>query len=170
MRAILRLADSTIQVVRRIVTELRPGVLDDLGLVAAIEWQAQEFQGRMGIRCDFASDRSDFPLDSQAGTAVFRICQETLTNVARHAQATRVTISLREEAGNLVLTVADNGRGITEQEIADRTSLGLLGMRERAFLVSGEVSIGGRPGKGTTVRVRIPLRESVPESASDARP
>jgi signal transduction histidine kinase len=159
-RSMLTLIDTTIRLVRRIATELRPGVLDDLGLVAAIEWQAQEFQTRTGIACEFASNQADLVLAPELGTAAFRICQETLTNVARHAHATRVHIRLEAEAGQLVLTVADNGRGITEQELANRTSLGLLGMRERALLLGGQVSIGGKPGEGTTVTVRIPLSVS----------
>ena len=159
-RAMLALIDATIRSVRRIATELRPGVLDDLGLVAAIEWQAQEFQTRTGITCEFATDRGDLALDPEVGTAMFRICQETLTNVARHAEATQVTIGLREEAGSLSLTVADNGRGITDQDLANRTSLGLLGIRERALLLGGQVAILGRPGEGTKITVQIPLKLS----------
>ena len=149
--------DSTIRLVRRIATELRPGVLDDLGLVAAIEWQAQEFQSRTGITCEFVSSQTDLALAPEVGIAVFRICQETLTNVARHAHATRVRIRLETTADQLVLTVTDSGRGITERELANRTSLGLLGMRERALLLGGQVTIAGRPGEGTTVTMQIPL-------------
>jgi PAS domain S-box-containing protein len=152
------LADSTIQTVRRICTELRPSVLDELGLVAALEWQAREFQGRTGIWCECIAEQPDITVEPEASTALFRICQEALTNVARHAHATRVRIIVREEAGTLVLTVADNGRGIPEPERTNRTSLGLLGMRERALQVRGEISIVGRPGEGTTVTVRVPLR------------
>ncbi|HSB72803.1 MAG TPA: PAS domain S-box protein, partial [Candidatus Methylomirabilis sp.] len=168
-RALLGLLDAAIQSVRRIATELRPGVLDDLGLVAAIEWQAQEFQSRTGITCEFSSGQADLALPPEVGTAVFRICQETLTNVARHAHATQVRIGLEADGGQLVLTVADNGRGITEQELANRTSLGLLGMRERALLLGGQVGIAGRPGGGTTVTVRIPLREAIPEQTTEGR-
>jgi PAS domain S-box-containing protein len=157
MRAMLTLVDSSIHAVRRIATDLRPRVLDDLGLVAALEWQAQEFQGRTGIPCRFLVDEAELGPDPKVDTAVFRICQETLTNVARHAGASQVTIRLQEEAGALVLTVADNGRGITDLGLANRTSLGLLGMRERARLLGGTVSIEGRPGEGTTVSVHIPL-------------
>ncbi|HYL81707.1 MAG TPA: sensor histidine kinase [Candidatus Acidoferrum sp.] len=149
--------DSSIKEVRRIATDLRPRVLDDLGLVAALEWQAQEFQGRTGIPCRFQVDEAEPSPDPTVDTAVFRICQETLTNVARHAAASQVTIRLKEEAGVLVLTVADNGRGITDQGLAKRTSLGLFGMRERARLLGGSVAIDGRPGEGTTVAVSIPL-------------
>ena len=156
-RAMLALVDSSIKEVRRIATDLRPKVLDDLGLVAALEWQAQEFQGRTGIPCRFVVDEAEPSPDPKVGTAVFRICQETLTNVARHAGASQVTIRLQEEAGALVLTVTDNGRGITDLGLTNRTSLGLLGIRERARLLGGTFSIEGRPGGGTTVSVHIPL-------------
>ena len=151
---------SAIQAVRRIATDLRPGVLDDLGIVAALYWQAQEFQARTGIWCECISEQPDIGVEPEASTVLFRICQEALTNVARHAHATRVRIHVAEEAGMLVLTVTDNGRGIPEQDLTDRTSLGLLGMRERALRVRGEVSILGRPGEGTTVTVRVPLEDS----------
>lgn len=131
--------DSTIKTVRRIATELRPGVLDDLGLVAAIEWQAQEFQQRTNIECTVNSQLSDTILDEDLNTAFFRIFQETLTNVIRHAQASRVEVTLEKSSGNLVMEVRDNGRGITEAEINNTQSIGLLGMRERAALLGGEI-------------------------------
>jgi signal transduction histidine kinase len=149
--------DATIQTVRRIATELRPGILDDLGLVAAIEWQAQEFQKRTGIECVVTSDLKDPILDQDLNTAFFRIFQETLTNIIRHAQATRVEVHLQQEESTLVLEVKDNGRGISEAELNDTRSIGVLGMRERAALLQGELQISGVPGQGTTVAVRIPL-------------
>lgn len=152
-----KLVDTTIQRVREISIELRPGVLDDLGLMAAIEWQAQEFQSSVGIRCSFTSSLGNVTLDQNQSTAIFRILQETLTNVARHANASRVDISLNENAGKLILEVRDNGKGITEREIFTSKSLGLLGMRERALLLGGEVRISGTPGKGTNVSVQIPV-------------
>jgi PAS domain S-box-containing protein len=154
------LIDATIQSVRRISSQLRPGVLDDLGLIAAIEWQAQEFQSRMGMVCRFTAPSEEIELDPDLSTALFRILQEALTNVIRHAHATHVTILLTEEADRLILTVTDNGRGITEQELAAKTSLGLLGIRERALLLGGEVAITGHPGAGTTVKVGMPLKRS----------
>ena len=153
----LGLLDTTIQSVRRIATELRPGVLDDLGLVAAIEWQAQEFEGRTGIPCRLTSSVTDRRLSPKLSTAMFRICQEALTNVARHAQATEVRIRLAEEGGNLTLTVQDNGRGITNLEISDRRSLGILGMQERAHELGGGVGVGGALGHGTSIRAEVPL-------------
>jgi signal transduction histidine kinase len=149
--------DATIQTVRRIATELRPGILDDLGLVAAIEWQAQEFQKRTGIECVVSSDLKEAILDQDLNTAFFRIFQETLTNIIRHAQATRVEVQLRQEESTLVLEVKDNGRGISESELNDTRSIGVLGMRERAALLQGELQISGVAGQGTTVAVHIPL-------------
>jgi signal transduction histidine kinase len=149
--------DETIQTVRRISTELRPGILDDLGLVAALEWQAHEFQHRTGIQCRVTSGLQEAILDEDLNTAFFRIFQETLTNVIRHANASRVDVHLKRESGSLVLEVRDNGRGISEAEISNTQSIGLLGMRERAALLGGEVTFKGIPDKGTTVRVAIPL-------------
>ena len=150
--------DSTIQTVRRISSELRPGVLDHLGLVAAIEWQANEFQNRTGIKCDLrARVREPLP-DQDLSTTFFRIFQETLTNVIRHAGATHVAVDLKEADGRITLEVKDNGRGIAREDISNTKSMGLLGMRERASLLGGVFRIGSLPGgKGTRVRVSIPL-------------
>ena len=152
-----KLIDATIQTVRRIATDLRPGILDDLGLVAAIEWQAQDFQKRTGIKCKLAPGVEDLELDSDRSTAAFRIFQETLTNVARHSLATEVDVSLSHCADGVVLEIKDNGKGIQEADISGSRSLGLLGMRERAHLLGGELKVSGTPGEGTTVIVRIPL-------------
>lgn len=156
-KSMLALLDQAIQVVRRIATRLRPSVLDDLGLVAAIEWQLQDFQSRTGIKGNFTSRLREGQLDRELSTALFRIFQETLTNIARHASADKVRISVEQKDGDLLLQVSDNGRGISEDKISDPTSLGLLGMRERALLLGGEVRIRGGRGKGTTVAVRVPL-------------
>ena len=148
---------SAIQWARKLSTDLRPGLLDDYGLVAALEWQVKEFETRTGIHCHFDSFAENVALDREKSTALFRICQESLTNVARHANATAITISLREDEGNVILEIKDNGRGVTESEIGDPKSFGILGMRERTRLLRGDFSIGGSPGKGTTIIVRIPL-------------
>ena len=132
-----------------------------LGLVAAMEWQAREWQARTGIECQFVSDLGERALDAELGTAAFRIFQETLTNVARHAEATRVRIQLRSEAGHLALEIRDNGRGITEGETAGSKSFGLVGMRERAAILGGEFHISGAAGQGTAVRVRLPLAPAI---------
>ncbi|MEJ2559810.1 MAG: sensor histidine kinase [Anaerolineae bacterium] len=156
-QAMSDLIDTTIQTVRRISSELRPGILDDLGLVATIEWQLQEFQTRSGIQGKLISAPEETTLDADGATAAFRIFQEILTNVARHAQATQVEVTLEESASFLTLQVQDNGRGMTESEIHSPKSIGLLGMQERARLRTGEVQFQATPGKGTTVTVRLPL-------------
>jgi len=157
IQSIKQIIAATIQCVRKITTELRPGILDDLGLLAAIEWQAMDFQNRMGISCEFLTLPESLEVDGKRSSSVFRIFQEILTNIARHANATRVFVCLKEEAGSLVLEVKDNGRGITEREVRGGKSFGILGMRERALLLGGEFDIRGAQGQGTTVRVRIPL-------------
>lgn len=156
------LIDETIQTVRRIATQLRPGVLDDLGLVAAIEWQLQDFRERTGVECEFKSSVKHLNLDQNLSTSLFRILQETLTNIARHANASRVKIRLKKDKDNIVLRVEDNGRGIAEREISGSKSLGLLGIKERALLFGGSVDITGRQNKGTVVAVHIPLRRHTP--------
>ncbi len=157
--------DETIQTVRRIATELRPGILDSLGLIAALEWQANEFQSRTGIPCVVTTTVADTLWDQQFSTGVFRIFQETLTNVIRHAKATRVEVSFAEESDSLVLIVKDNGRGISEEEIANTRSIGLVGMRERARLIGGELVLQGTPGRGTTVTLRVPLNRIAKQTA-----
>ncbi|EEF57193.1 PAS domain S-box protein [Pedosphaera parvula] len=152
-----RLIDETANVVRRLCTELRPGVLDDLGLTAAIEWQIREYQNRTGIRCSTEIESGDLGVDAERSTALFRIFQELMTNTARHAQASRVEVSLKRIGSEIVLEVRDNGRGIKENEKAGTKSLGLVGMRERALVLGGELEIAGKPGRGTMVRVRVPL-------------
>jgi PAS domain S-box-containing protein len=156
IEAMLKLSETTIGAVRRISSELRPSVLDDLGLAAAIEWQAQQFQARTGIMCHCELSVTNVDLDQKQSTAIFRILQEALTNILRHAQATSVEIAIKEESGEIVLTVSDNGRGITESEKSRLQSLGLLGMRERAHLIGGEIDIIGIDGGGTVVMVRVP--------------
>ena len=153
--------DATIQTVRRIATELRPGILDHLGLIAALEWQANEFQTRTGIKCDVRADLHEPALTADLATAFFRIFQETLTNVIRHAGATHVMVHLKEAAGRIILEVKDNGRGISPDDATNPRSMGLLGMKERAALLGGSFKIGITPGgKGTLVTVSIPYRSS----------
>jgi PAS domain S-box-containing protein len=156
IRSTLELADRIIQSVRRISTELRPGILD-LGLAAAVEWQAQEFQARTGIQCKLRLLAQEV-VAPDASTALFRILQETLTNVARHAGAMRAEVVLQNKRGRLVLRIRDNGRGFDQAGTSLSGSLGLLGMRERAAMLGGGVSISSAPGKGTTVTAWIPLR------------
>ena len=155
--AMSSLIDSTVQMVRRIASDLRPGILDDFGLAAAIEWQLQEFSKRAGLEFAYDSNTDELNLDPASSIELFRLFQETLTNVARHAQATRVAARLAAGADELVLEVSDNGRGISTGEIGNSKSLGLLGMRERVQQLRGELSITGAPGQGTTVLIRVPL-------------
>ena len=158
----------TIHAIRRIATELRPGVLDSLGLAAAIEWQAAEFQERTGIKCEAKIEVTEMIEDQAVSTACFRIFQETLTNIIRHANATRVEVRLAQDEQELLLTVRDNGRGNSEREIVHTRSIGLIGMKERAAQVSGEVFFFGLPGRGTTVTLRIPLHAAVAANHGDS--
>lgn len=159
MHATSKLVDESIQKMRRIIQELRPGILDHLGLLAAIEWQAKEFQAHTGIECHLDAKEDEIKLDLDRTTAVFRIFQETLTNIARHAHATRVDIRL-EKTDHVTLEVQDNGVGIAQSELPNEKTFGILGMRERALEFGGEVEVHGEAGRGTTVRVRIPLEQA----------
>jgi len=149
------LIDITSQSVSRMATMLRPPLLDDFGLVAAIEWQAQDFQARTGIECHPAAE--DIELPAEETIAVFRIFQECLTNVARHAEATKIEVSLKKQNGSIRLEIHDNGKGFPEEKISRPTSLGLLGIRERAYAFGGHVKIESGDGRGTTVNVEIPI-------------
>jgi signal transduction histidine kinase len=149
--------DRIINSVRRIASGLRPEVLDEIGLAAAFEWQAREFQRRTGIRCNVNIAARFVDPDKERSTALFRIFQELLTNVARHANATRVNVSLSEGEAALALTVEDNGRGIKETEIESPRSLGFLGLRERVLAFGGTIAIKGDEGKGTKVSVSVPV-------------
>jgi signal transduction histidine kinase len=155
-QSILKLLDSAIQSIRRVATELRPAILDDLGLVNAVEWVAEEFQARTGTKVQITLPRVDLAIDRERATALFRILQEALTNVAQHANATQVSIRLAQEDGILILEVHDNGQGITTDQLSAITSLGILGMRERSLLLGGDLIVSGVPAFGTTVTVRLP--------------
>lgn len=154
----LDLVDDTVRTVRRISTELRPGVLDDLGLMAAIEWLVEDFRNRSRIDCRFTSGIGDAALDPELSTALFRILQEALTNVIRHARAGHVTINIQEERGMIVMEIEDDGMGITERDISNPGSLGTIGMRERAILLGGHVVFSGSEGRGTVVTVMVPSK------------
>jgi signal transduction histidine kinase len=160
LAAMAALIDETVVAVRRLATDLRPGLLDDLGLPATVEWQAQEFERRTGIACSVTTT-VDETTDPLVATAVFRILQESLNNVARHSRASRVIVTLEDCGSDLVLEVHDDGVGIAPADVANTRSIGLAGMRERAQLVGGGFSISGAPGTGTTVRARVPRRATV---------
>jgi signal transduction histidine kinase len=151
--------DDTVTAVQRISSELRPSVLDDLGLAAAIEAEALRFEQRTGIECELSvPDQDGVRVSGPAVTAIYRIVQEALTNVARHANASRVELRLRQRPEELLLEIRDDGRGITAEEVSDPHSLGLIGIRERADLAGGTVHFEGVAGRGTIVSVRIPAR------------
>jgi signal transduction histidine kinase len=156
IQSLKEMVDETIHSVKQIITKLRPGLLDDLGLTAAIEWQSNEFQHRTGIVCDVLTDPDEKENDPEISTTMFRIFQETLTNVTRHSGATRVTVILKHTEDAIELQVHDNGRGITDKEIHDPKSFGLIGIRERTQHLQGTVDINGGPNLGTTIAVRLP--------------
>jgi signal transduction histidine kinase len=158
--SMVEMIDTTIKSVKRMITALRPRLLDDLGLSAAIEWQAGEFQERTGIACEMLIP-DHIEIDSDRSTAIFRILQETLTNILRHAEAKRVTVHLSEREGVLELRVSDNGRGITEEQLNDPRSFGLIGIRERAYYWGGTVEMQGVQNEGTVIVVRMPIEEGV---------
>lgn len=170
--SILQLVDKTIQSVRRISTELRPQILDDLGLVAAVEWCVEDFETHTGVKCRLDLATNEIVADQEHATAVFRILQETLTNIARHAGATEVKVRLAREKDNLILEVRDNGKGVSKEAVSASTSIGILGMQERAALLGGELTVTSTPGKGTTVTLRIPAahREEAPRPPAEEQP
>ena len=149
--------DASLQTLHTVSSELRPVILDDFGLESAIEWQAEEFQSRTGVQCRIDSSVADLDLTKEQSTAIFRIFQETLTNIMRHSNATEVDVRLEMNEDELILIVADNGRGITEAEISNSQSFGLLGIRERLYPWNGQVDFIGHPNKGTRVIVRVPI-------------
>lgn len=157
VQASMQQVHGIMQSIQRLAIELRPPILDSLGLAEAIAWEAREFEARSGLSCAIRLPRERPPLDRDQATALFRILQESLTNIMRHAQASRVSISLEEQDAHWVFSITDNGRGITESQASDHRSLGLLGIRERALALGGRSDIRGEPGRGTTVTVRVPV-------------
>ena len=157
--SMLTILDQTLTTVKIITSDLRPGVLDQLGLVAAMDWQLQEFRNRSGLTCDAQLDESLPALPEEIQIAVFRIFQELLTNILRHAIAKHVTISLSRKRQNLMLMVHDDGIGIETDDISSAVSLGIIGMKERTEFLGGLFEIHGNKDSGTTVVVEIPLTE-----------
>jgi len=148
--------DTTIHTVQRLSSELRPGMLDDLGVSAAIEWQANQIRDRTNITFDIVSMPEDITLDATSSITFFRIFQETLTNIVRHSEATHVEVNLNQDEKNTTMTVSDNGKGISRQQVSDPTSLGLIGMRERVSNIDGLFKLSSESGKGTTIFISIP--------------
>jgi signal transduction histidine kinase len=162
------LVDRTIDAVHRISLDLRPPMLD-LGIVAALEWQAREFEQQAGIVCVFRAPGKDIELDPDHAAALFRIFQEALTNIAKHAGATRVSVTLRVERRQLVLAIRDNGRGIQPADRLKPQSFGLRGMSERARALGGTLALSAAPGGGTmvTIKIRLATPESPPPASKD---
>ncbi len=163
--------DDTINKIRQISIQLRPAILDDLGLKAAIEWHLQEFQNQTGIRYEFKTKPATLEIDRDYATSLYRIIQETLTNIARHADASKAKVSLKQITDELVLTISDNGKGISQGKMQSSQSVGLAGMRERALSLGGDLSITAPQGKGTTIVVRIPRNsmEDAHDKSTDSR-
>jgi signal transduction histidine kinase len=156
IRSLSALVITTIRSVKRIAIELRPGPLDELGLVKTLREEARAFEGHTGIRCRFETNLVRIRCGRAGGVAMFRIAQAALTNVARHARASRARLSLMKGRRDLVLTVHDNGRGIARTSVDNHDSLGIIGMRERAIALHGTLTLCGSKGKGTTLTARIP--------------
>ena len=163
----MQLADNMIGTLRRIASELRPRTLDNLGLPAALEAHAQEFESRTGILCSVTLPQAPLTLDADRSTAIFRIFQESLTNVARHAHAKRVEAKLKSEKDRVIFQVFDNGRGFDPEEAKAHKSLGLVGMQERALMLNGDFKIEGVPGAGTTMTLTLPLGGKIRNEGSD---
>jgi signal transduction histidine kinase len=165
IQSLAGLVDIGISTVKRIATNLRPPALDHLGLPAAIRWEAMTFRARTGLRCYIRGARDTTALTAEQQTVVFRIFQEALTNVARHARASAVHLTLSERKGIFELRIRDNGRGITSAEAGDPRSIGLVGMRERTAMIGGTFHIVGQRTKGTVITVRVPTPAAAKERA-----
>ena len=166
----LTMLDETMASTRSIASDLRPLMLDDLGLNAAIEWLARESARRMGIEVTVRQDETDPPVDSRTATTLYRTVQEALTNVARHARATDVSIEIHRRGDELVVSVQDNGIGFPPSAVGKAGSFGLLGLRERAYMVGGRLEIDNPPGCGARVTVRIPLCDPEPGANAGGAP
>ena len=163
-----RLVDVAILSSSRIMHDLRPGILDE-GIVAALEWQARDFQQRMGITCGFTASADEIPVDRATAITVFRICQEGLNNVAKYAAAHRVDVRLDGRPGRLRMTVHDDGKGIHPLDLAKPDCFGLRGMKERAVSLGGSVAITGGPGRGTTITLTLPVADPTPGDDGDSQ-
>jgi signal transduction histidine kinase len=161
MNDLKNMMDDTVKLVRRIASDLRPSLLDDMGLIAAIEWHATEFEKRSGIAIELTGIKTDPVLSKDYRINLFRIVQESLTNVGRHSGATKVMIDLETHENRLMLTIKDNGKGFDPVEAAKKGSLGLLGMRERAAVIGGDYEIFSAQDRGTLVQVSVSLNEAV---------
>ncbi len=161
IETINELLDQTSHKLSQLITELRPEIIDNLGLLPAIEWQVKEFQKRTGINCQLKLSVKNLKFNNEYSTAIYRIVQESLTNVLRHSQANKVKINIRQSNEFLKIEIKDNGIGIGQQQIDAMNSFGLVGMKERAIILGGELQISGKPGHGTTLIVSIPISKMV---------
>ena len=159
--SMMKTLNKTARTVQRMSTELRPRLLDDIGLIPAMEWYIKEFQKHTGIKCEFITDDGDINPDTKTSTVLFRVLQEALTNTARHADATRIKISLTAKPDKLILKIRDNGKGITQNQITSSNSFGILGIRESVLSLRGQTEIKGIPDKSTTIKVSLPLDDRV---------
>lgn len=157
LKSLEALLDNTVAATRRISSDLRPMMLDDLGLVPATEWLVQNFTQRTGIHCELAIASAKLDLHDPEATTVYRILQESLTNVAKHAKASSVEITLAHNDGEISISVRDNGVGFSLESPRKQNSYGLIGMRERVYILGGEVQMESAPGQGTYIEVRLPL-------------
>jgi PAS domain S-box-containing protein len=155
------LIDSTIVLIRKISSELRSEVLDELGLIEAISWYIKEFEKRANCKFHFTVFPKNIKIDNKIATPLFKMFQEIITNVARHSQATEVNIFFRKQKGIIQLIIHDNGVGIKAEEINNKKSLGILGMQERTMILGGNIQIDGIEGKGTTIKIEIPLKLNI---------
>ena len=164
IQTMIALVESTINFVRRLSTSLRPAILDDLGLAAAIEWQIEGFASRTGCSYTLRLDHENIDTENNRDTNIFRIFQEALTNVARHARADKVEISLHNVGGQLILSVIDNGIGIAQEKLTDNLSLGLIGMHERASTIGGTLEVEAGKDGGTRITLKVPMTVQVPDN------
>jgi signal transduction histidine kinase len=160
LAAMLALVDKTVDSIRRISEDLRPGMLDDLGLAAAIEHHVTKFADQTGIACELAISRDHYDLDDSTATTLFRVLQESLTNVARHANASKVSVRLQDLPNEMLLIVKDNGCGLPQPVAGKKKTYGLLGMHERVKLLGGTLDISSQPGKGTRIEASLPLSQA----------
>jgi signal transduction histidine kinase len=154
----LKMIDGFIATIRKISSDLRPAIIDDLGLLATLEWKCHDFEEKMGIPCKFISQVKEREFDAHFSINTYRILQETLTNISRHAQAKSVIVSVSEDEKVLFLEISDNGKGISDERVQNSKTLGITGMKERAALLGGKLTIEGTTGKGTRTQLILPFK------------
>ncbi|HEX7412548.1 MAG TPA: sensor histidine kinase, partial [Bacteroidia bacterium] len=164
LNEMLNMSDDVIKTIRRISTDLRPAIIDDLGLIPALEWKCHDFEEKAGVACHFVSSVKERKFESHFGINTYRILQETLTNISRHSEAKSVTVSLSENEAELFLEISDDGIGISEETILKSKHLGIVGMKERAALLGGKLIIEGTKNKGTRTKLILPFKNEYTNS------